>query len=168
MVRLQCCPSDFRVAKSDETLSDKGNPLMSARVLTICVAMISLVCSVGCSGSKLVEVTGKVTYKGKPVSAGTISYIAADKPAAYGELQPDGSYTLHTEKPGDGATPGLYQVIVVAMEDQGGLLPEQRGALPPPTVPHKYTSLATTDLKADVESGKKNVIDFNLEGPLGK
>ncbi len=54
--------------------------------------------------------------------------------------------------------------MVVAMADQGTLLPEQRSPLPPPTVPIKYTSLATTDLTADVASGKKNVIDFNLEG----
>lgn len=122
----------------------------------------------GCSGSNLVEVTGKVTYKGEPVTSGTISFIAADKPAAYGDLQPDGTFALHTENPGDGATPGAYRVIVVAMQDQGGLLPEQRSPLPPPTVPIKYTSLATTDLTADVVSGKKNVIDFNLEGALGK
>ncbi|MCC6507536.1 MAG: hypothetical protein IT423_00405, partial [Pirellulaceae bacterium] len=85
-----------------------------------------------------------------------------------GDLQPDGSFSLHTENPGDGATPGSYQVVVVAMQDQAGMLPEQRSPLPAPTVPLKYTSLATTDLTAKVESGKKNVIDFNLEGPLGK
>ena len=130
--------------------------------------VVGALSATGCSGSNLVEVTGKVTYKGKPVTSGTISFVAADKPSAYGDLNPDGTYALHTNDPGDGATPGAYQVFVVAMQDQAGLLPEQRSPLPAPTIPIKYTSLATTDLKADVVSGKKNVIDFNLEGPLGK
>ncbi len=54
------------------------------------------------------------------------------------------------------------------MQDQENLLPEQRSPLPAPTVPIKYTSLATTDLTAEVEKGKENVIDFKLTGPLGK
>ena len=123
---------------------------------------------VGCNSSNLVSVKGKVTYNDKPVTSGTISFIADDKPAAYGELQPDGTYTLHTDKPNDGATPGKYKVIVVAMQDQAGLLPEQRSPLPAPTVPFKYTSLATTDLTADVEKGKDNEFNFNLTGSLGK
>lgn len=142
--------------------------MLLMRPAGVMLVVVGLIGSVGCSGSNLVEVTGKVTYKGEPVKSGTISFVAADKPAAYGDLQPDGTFSLHTDKPGDGATPGAYRVIVVAMQDQGGLLPEQRSPLPPPTVPIKYTSLATTDLTADVASGKKNVIDFNLEGALSK
>lgn len=126
------------------------------------------VIAVGCNGSNLASVKGKVTYMDKPVTSGTISFVSADKPSAYGDLQSDGTYTLKTDKPGDGATPGAYKVIVVAMQDQAGLLPEARSPLPAPTVPLKYTSLATSDLTAEVEKGKDNVINFNLTGPLGK
>ncbi len=132
------------------------------------LTLVLIVSAVGCGGSNLAKVTGKVTYNGNPVTSGTITFAAADKPAAYGDLQPDGTYSLKTEKPGDGATPGAYQVMVVAMQDQGDSLPEERNGLPAPTVPIKYTSLATTDLKADVASGKENVFDFNLTGSLGK
>lgn len=83
-------------------------------------------------------------------------------------IQPDGTYELHTDKPGDGASPGAYKVFVVAMQDQANLLPEERNPLPAPTVPFKYTSLATTDLTADVKSGEVNVIDFKLTGKLGR
>ena len=124
--------------------------------------------SVGCNQSNLAVVKGKVTYKDKPVTSGTITFFAQDKPAAYGDLQPDGTYTLMTDKPGDGATPGKYQVVVVAMKDQANALPEERSPLPAPTVPFKYTNMATTDLTAEVEKGKENIIDFNLTGPLGK
>ena len=127
-----------------------------------------LLVATGCNQSNLAKVTGKVTYNDEPVTSGTITFAAEDKPAAYGDLQPDGSYELQTEKPGDGATPGSYKVFVVAMQDQGGALPEERSPLPAPTIPIKYTSLATSDLTAEVEPGKENVINFNLTGKLGR
>ena len=131
--------------------------------------MLAVIASaIGCDSSNLVVVTGKVTYENKPVASGTISFVSADNASAYGDLQPDGSYSLKTDKPGDGAAPGTYKVIVVAMQDQAGLLPELKSPTPAPTVPFKYTSLATTDLTAKVEKGKPNVIDFNLTGALGK
>lgn len=123
--------------------------------------------AVGCGGSGLVSVKGKVMYNDKPVTSGTITFAADDKASAYGEILPDGTYELMTEKPGDGATPGAYKVIVVSMQDQANALPEERSPLPAPTVPTKYTSFATTDLTADVESGKDNEINFNLTGKLG-
>lgn len=135
------------------------------RVLTLSTLTL---CFVGCGGSGLVSVKGKVTYNDKPVTSGTITFAAEDKASAYGEIMPDGSYELMTEKPGDGATPGAYRVFVVAMQDQADLLPEERNPLPAPMVPNKYTSLATTDLTADVESGKDNEINFNLTGKLGR
>lgn len=122
---------------------------------------------VGCSGSDLVSVKGTVTYNNKPVTSGTITFVSDDNASAYGDLKADGSYQLKTLKPGDGAKPGNYKVIVVAMQDQSTLLPEERSPLPAPTVPFKYTSLATTDLTATVER-KDNVINFDLKGPLGK
>ncbi len=138
----------------------------SIRRLLLVLAVIAS--AIGCDSSNLVVVTGKVTYENKPVASGTISFVSADNASAYGDLQPDGSYSLKTDKPGDGAAPGTYKVIVVAMQDQAGLLPELKSPTPAPTVPFKYTSLATTDLTAKVEKGKPNVIDFNLTGALGK
>jgi hypothetical protein len=120
----------------------------------------------GCGGGDkdTFPVKGKVTYRNKPVTSGTITFIPADNqgPAASGSLQPDGTYALKTYREGDGAVRGKHTVIVVAMEDTSSVLPEQRAALPPPTVPNRYTSITTTDLKADVEE-KDNTIDFDLK-----
>ena len=55
-----------------------------------------------------------------------------------------------------------HKVIVVAMRDQGNRLPEEKTPLPPPIVPVKYTSPATTTLTATVED-KENTIDFDLK-----
>lgn len=120
------------------------------------------VVAVCCSDSGLVKVKGTVTLEGKPVPNGTVNFIPdVGGPSASGELKPDGTYELTTEKPGDGAMPGKYKVVVVAMEDQAGKLPEERSPLPAAIVPTQYTSLATSPLTATVEK-KDNQIDFQL------
>src|SRR5262245_45401784 len=123
--------------------------------------------SCGSSANGLAIVKGKVTYKGKPVPSGTVNFNPVDgnKPSASGKIQPDGSYTLETflgNRPSLGAVIGQHTVVIVAMQDQEGILPEQRAALPPPIVPSKYTHPNTTDLTAEVEK-KENVIDFDLK-----
>jgi hypothetical protein len=105
-----------------------------------------------------------VTYKGKPVPNGTVLFVPDAGPQATGEIGPDGSYTLTTFRPGDGAVPGTYKVVVVAMQDTSNRLPEDRNPLPPPIVPDRYSSIATTDLTAQVKDGE-NTIDFPLTDP---
>ena len=120
----------------------------------------------GCGGGgpKLAAVRGTVTYKGKPVPSGTVSFIPANGPAATGKINPDGTYTLTTFKAGDGAVLGHHKVVVAAMEDMTGRLPEDRNPLPPSIVPDKYTSIGTTDLTAEVKEGE-NTIDLPLKDP---
>ena len=137
--------------------------MFSRSLLVIATAL----CLVGCNSSNLTTVTGKVTYNDKPVTTGTVSFVSADKPTAYGNIGPDGTYALMTDKPGDGATPGSYQVSIVALEDMGDRMPEDRDPLPPPVIPDKYSNAATSGLTAEVEAGKDNVIDFDLTGKLG-
>jgi hypothetical protein len=117
----------------------------------------------GCGGGqpKTAVVRGTVTYKGKPVPNGTVSFIPASGPAATGEIGPDGSYTLTTFRKGDGAVLGMHKVVIAAMQDMTGRLPEDRNPLPPSIVPDKYTSIGTTDLTAEVKDGE-NTINFTL------
>ena len=141
-----------------------------ARLLSISLLFavaIGPVTGCGGAGHDLAFDKGKVTYKGKPVPNGTVNFNPVDgnKPSASGKIQPDGSYTLETflgNRPSQGAVIGSHKVIIVAMQDQEGILPEQRAALPPPIVPSKYTHPNTTDLTAEVEK-KENVIDFDLK-----
>jgi Protein of unknown function (DUF1559) len=81
-----------------ETSSARGRPLVSCLLL-------------GCAESrpKTAVVTGKVTYQGKPVPHGTITFVPANGPAATGEIRPDGSYTLTTFRDGDGALLGRIE-----------------------------------------------------------
>jgi len=144
---------------------------MSVRQAAAVLVLVGLVALSlpGCSGggAGLAVVKGKISYKGKPVPNGTINFLPADgtKPSATGEIQRDGSYVMKTflsNKPSDGAVIGKHKVVIVAMMDMGNALPEQRTPLPPPIVPIKYTSPATSDLTANVEN-KENTIDFDLQ-----
>lgn len=137
--------------------------------LLLVVACLSVVLGCGRGGEGLAVVKGKITYKGKPVPNGTVNYLPADpnKPSATGEIQADGSYAMQTylgSRPSQGAVIGKHKVVIVAMQDMASRLPEERVPLPPPIVPIKYTSPATSDLKAEVED-KENTIDFDLQDP---
>src|SRR5947209_7685518 len=53
-------------------------------------------------GARKSEVTGKVTYKGKPVVYGAVILVSTDGlTAAAGPIQPDGTYTVTGMKPGE-------------------------------------------------------------------
>lgn len=132
--------------------------------MTVALASLTLALA-GCGGgtSRTAPVKGKVTYKNKPVPNGTITFIPVGYgTSATGELGSDGSYTLTTFKSGDGAIPGKHKVIIVAMQDMSARLPEERNPLPPPIVPSKYTSIATTDLEVEVKEGD-NTHNFDLK-----
>src|SRR5438270_12366489 len=61
------------------------------------------------------EVKGRVVLgNGKPLAAGRVVFVPVEglTPPATGDLGPDGSFTLSTREPGDGAAAGVYKVRV--------------------------------------------------------
>lgn len=117
----------------------------------------------GCGGSayRTVVVGGTVTYQGKPVTSGTITFVP-DKPgpAASGTIRPDGTYVLSTDGV-PGAVPGRYTVMIISLGDTAGGLPEQRNPLPALRLPEKYSNNRRSGLTAEVEH-RDNVINFAL------
>ena len=137
------------------------------RLIAVVIAAACLAAGCNRGGEGLAVVKGKVNYNGKPVPNGTINFLPDDgnKPSATGEIQADGSYALTTfqsNHASEGAVIGKHKVVIVAMQDMASRLPEERIPLPPPIVPIKYTSPATSDLTATVED-KENQIDFDLQ-----
>ncbi|MDG3006463.1 hypothetical protein [Paludisphaera mucosa] len=137
----------------------------------------------GCGDDGLAQrykVTGTVTYQGKPVSSGSISFYPAgggtsDQRGATGVIK-DGYYALSTQGDEDGAFPGDYLVAVTARKPDmgkaqenadkiGGLYRQEDVAKAykkaPSDIPQKYESPEKGGLKAKVEA-KSNTIDFPL------
>lgn len=138
------------------------------RSVRVCFVLVGalLVGLPACTGEpRTFPVKGTVMYNGKPVPKGTVLFTpVSGGPTATGELNEEGTYRLTTYKPGDGAVLGEYRVAIMAME---GPLQGDPPIAPPPIIPDKYSSLALSDLKANVHEGD-NVCDFTLVGSTKK
>jgi hypothetical protein len=122
-----------------------------------------LLAAAGCGGGAT-EVRGKVAFKGKPVENGTISFEPADGkgPTAGGPIA-DGGYRLTGQ---NSVSSGAKVVRIQAFGPSGRRIPAAPGSKVlvdelKQLIPAKYNS--RSDLKATVEAGKVNTIDFALE-----
>lgn len=125
----------------------------------------------GCSGSQrpTAKVSGKVTHDGKPVEGGSVTFAPiadggeAGKPAS-GEIKSDGSYSLGTYAPGDGAVIGRHRVMF--SPPSGGAAPAEgsddgeHDETPPPS---PYVGLKPKEAEVEVKAGD-NVINIELVG----
>jgi len=123
-------------------------------------------------------VTGNVTYDGKPVASGTITFNPDNPDAgrvATGIIR-DGYYSLTTMANDDGALPGPYKVAIVAKDEDDSVKVDTKkggGSRNPANVikvakaakdliPKKYISIATSELTAVVKE-QTNSIPFDLK-----
>ncbi|WP_337177468.1 hypothetical protein [Paludisphaera sp.] len=152
-----------------------------ARSLAAAAAACLLVAGCGDDGlGRRYKVAGNVTYKGQPVSAGSISFYpagggSADQRGATGVIK-DGYFSLSTQGDDDGAFPGDYVVAITsrtpdmsaAQENAdkiGGLYRQEDVAKAykkaPSAIPQKYESPEQGGLKAKVEP-RSNTVNFEL------
>jgi hypothetical protein len=115
----------------------------------------------------LAPVHGKVTYRGSTLQSGTIVFAPDGSrgntgPLAHAEIQPDGSYSLHSGK-GFGAVPGWHRVTVAAVHVPATPPPGQRFAVPQSLVPDRYRDPQLSGLVCEVKADQPNVFNLNLE-----
>lgn len=127
-----------------------------------------LVGAAGCgdSGPTKYPVTGTVTYRGEPLTAGSVMLFADEgPPSSPGKIGPDGSYSLE-------AVAGSHrvQIVLPAVEDPVALEPGPGGpaadagqVAPGPKIPKKYTRYRDSGIAVEVEPGEENTIDIVLE-----
>ncbi len=135
----------------------------------VATSLLVPVAAWGCGGSdperpETTPVRGTVSYKGSPVTKGTITFQSDQGHTATGEIGPDGTYSLSTFGPGDGAVPGHHRVMIVSNTADPGLIPGSSPGYKPPQdlVPKKYANLQSSGLEATVTKGGEP-IDFPLE-----
>ena len=114
----------------------------------------------GCGGDGLVEVRGKVTFDGRPVEQGTISFLPTDgKGPTAGALIENGRYTVR-------AAPGKKKVEIEGYRviGQQHVFPDDPSSplvdKTEPIVPEKYNTHTTLtfDVKQSVDDA-----DFDLQ-----
>jgi hypothetical protein len=155
-------------------------PRISASKVLAAIAGMGLMIVIGCGDDSGLDarhpVSGKVTYNSQPVAKGRIDFVPAEATgrAASGDIS-DGTYTLTTAKPGDGALPGSYKVTVTSVEvdttelkaiAKGGQFHHDEAFLKANQnakrlVPAKYQLAETSGLTATVKA-ESNKIDFPL------
>jgi hypothetical protein len=89
-----------------------------------------------------IPVKGKVTYKGEPVTKGSITFEPEFGRDAHAQIQSDGSFVLTTYKDADGAVPGHHRVAV-----SGTGIKSPKDALA-----KKWASVSSSGLEADVDA----------------
>jgi hypothetical protein len=123
---------------------------------------LSLAVLVGCGGgNKRAAVEGTVTYDGKPIDNGTITFVpdgGGDRPKSSGSVR-DGKYSIGAGE--GGPMPGKYKVEITWNKSLGRKLdPDLQGTDNTKQVlPDKYNKATT--LTADIEPGV-NKKDFSL------
>jgi hypothetical protein len=116
---------------------------------------------VGCSrGPATGEVSGKVTYKGSPVTEGSVTFLnPTEGGAAEAQIEKDGSYKV------GGVVVGEYLVEIKPLwhvvDTDPGKSPPAPMEKPAPNIPKKYRMQGTTPLKASVKQGP-NEINFEM------
>ena len=147
---------------------------LPARCVKLAIAAV-LVAVAGC-GRPPADVTGSVSYRGRPVVYGTVSIIAADQMTYYATIQTDGTFAV----PGIPAGParlGVYSPdpyfeppIPPAMKARYAEAQRAAGGpvLPKPPkgqwvrLPPKYTDPVSSGLTAEV-SAPATTIDLRLD-----
>jgi hypothetical protein len=125
---------------------------------SILFAGVVMTCVSGCGASKAV-VSGKVSYKGKPLAMGTIYIVGADGIPVPAAIDSDGRYRI------EGVAVGMAKIGVsspkpptpqMAAHARKGRAP----AAPPPEItnwfeiPEKYADPKTSDLTVELTGGE--------------
>jgi hypothetical protein len=142
---------------------------------TLCLLAILLLgaLSGGCGGgsSKTAAVSGRVTYKGKPVPNANVSFTPVEgaSRAAEGLTDTNGRFTLGTFSTSDGALIGQYRVSIIARGPGRPAKPGDLGSGMPgemmpgdPVIPQKYFAPDSSGLTFEVKRGS-NRADFDLK-----
>jgi len=143
------------------------------RISLLCILGFVGVCLVGCGGggSGTAAVSGRITYKGKPLAKANVSFTPAEGAtrAAAAITDDSGYYTLGTFSIKDGAIPGKYRVSIIARGPDRPPKPGETGSGMPgemmpgdPAIPTKYFAPDSSGLTFEVKRGS-NPANFDLK-----
>jgi ribosomal protein S12 len=136
------------------------------RWLYFWIVTLTALCLAGCNSNKLktYPVQGQVVFQdGTPVKVGTVETKAVGKTVqATGSIATDGTFTLTTYRPNDGAIAGEHKVVIVQfipIEDIPNYRPSTMGV-----VNRKHASYHTSGLTMQVIPEGENKIKLVVAG----
>jgi hypothetical protein len=131
-------------------------------MLAVPALLVMASCGTDDGLGKRYPVSGTVTYNGKPLEKGEISFVTEDLTKNFGAtgIITDGSYTLSTGGNADGAQAGKFKVTIVAKEEYftkaEADFQKESGRENPKFPPH-YTAKANAAAKSLIPAGYGDV-----------
>ena len=114
------------------------------------------------------SITGRVTFKGQPVSEGQVVFFSVEPEEMHvyqaARIRPDGTYTVKMSD-GPGLVTGKYQVAVMppVVEGPGSKSAGPRSPRKYPDIPPRYRTPKTSQLSLTVEEGKNPPFDIDMK-----
>lgn len=140
-------------------------PVIAGDPRSALTAVLLLAALSACGGNparlETAPVRGKVTLDGGPVTSGIVRFVPDRGRAGRGDIRPDGTFTITTYEPEDGAVVGHHRVAVIA---QGGPAEEFTEDVEQVEwlVPERYANPSTSGLEFEVRSGETNIANVKL------
>jgi hypothetical protein len=143
-------------------------PPYTVRLVSLGLLLVVLV---GCGGNPpTAEVTGTVTYDGRPLKEGTIIFEAPGARPASGKIVDGKIVEVTTFKPGDGAPIGNHKVAIQSVKTSEAAAPQDPGQATPKAgymgstslIPEVYGNPETSGLTATIKEGT-NAVTFELK-----
>ena len=121
----------------------------------------------GCGAPRTGRVTGHVTFKGQPVSFGTVAFVGQqDGHVDSAQLQPDGSYTVPRGPVGPAVVTVQTSAIPPMMRPpdkaDAGPVRTPAGDIRYVPIPKRYSDAGTSDLHHTVQPGAQTY-DIDLK-----
>jgi hypothetical protein len=135
------------------------------RLLFWTLSCVALSAFVGCEDAWHVptqQVTGRVSVNGKAPEGAVVQLVSAGEPVdqrnsrPYGVVQSDGTYTLRTYEPGDGAPIGEYKFLIHWPVDRTQPSTFDR-------LGHEYDDPATSQFTVSVVEGQSELAPIAIE-----
>ena len=122
-----------------------------AVVLCWLMVLLAMAMVAGCGGGSTHPVEGSVTFTdGSPVTGGSVVFSSVDlQPpvSVRGGIGRDGTFSLGTQRPGDGAPAGKYRAVVAEP------LPIDLDNPPPASIHPRFRDFSTSGLDFEVVPG---------------
>jgi hypothetical protein len=138
---------------------------MNARTNRLVATLAVLFAVSGCGGSGLVNASGKLTYKGRPVPSTLITFLPEDgSRPSHGHTDDDGNFTVTYSRTQAGIKPGQHTVVLrydISVEEELGKI-QPKASKDLKAVIGRYADAAKSPLHYEV-SKSGQFIEINLE-----
>jgi len=134
-----------------------------SRLLIVCVLVGCFLPVAGCQQKAdlppLVVTTGTVTYEGKPLSSGLVTFVpdvskGTTGPTGIGYIQKDGTFRIQTAQQ-EGALIGHHKIRVKSVDAS------KFGE--PWLIPIEYDNPSKSGLTVEIKQGEANVVNLDLK-----